>query len=135
MITDDILIAAAIVSALVVFATAGRATLSAFRKLTHVIDDLLGEDERPGVPSRPGLSERLARIEHELHPNSGLSIRDSVDRIELKLGVIEADMLKARQERDAILSGILKDRDHIASELGHDFGPAPYEQSLKETLK
>ncbi|MEV0016716.1 hypothetical protein [Streptomyces tendae] len=49
-------------------------------------DDFYGEEERPGVPARPGVLERLSafearmtRVEHELYPNSGESLRDAVD--------------------------------------------------------
>lgn len=49
------------------------------RKLGHFLDDVAGEPARPGVEARPGLMERLARIEHEVFPNSGGSLRDRVD--------------------------------------------------------
>lgn len=66
------------------------------RGLTHVVDDWAGEPARDGVPERPGviaslailrettdnLTTRLTAVEHELHPNSGSSLRDAVDRIE-----------------------------------------------------
>jgi hypothetical protein len=66
------------------------------RKLDHILDDWAGEEARPGVPARPGIverisrmeerqvlaGERLDRIEHELQPNSGSSLRDAVDRVE-----------------------------------------------------
>lgn len=49
-------------------------------------DDWYGEEGRPGVPARPGVMERvsgiedrLTRVEHELYPNSGGSLRDAVD--------------------------------------------------------
>lgn len=50
------------------------------RKLGHFLDDVAGEPARPGVEARPGLMERLARIEHEVFPNSGGSLRDRVDQ-------------------------------------------------------
>lgn len=50
------------------------------------MDDWAGEEPRPGVPGRPGVMERvsviedrLTRVEHELYPNSGQSLRDAVD--------------------------------------------------------
>ncbi|WP_229713975.1 hypothetical protein [Streptomyces fuscichromogenes] len=53
------------------------------------MDDWRGEAARPGVPGRPGVMERLAlishrvaAIEHELHPNSGESVRDALDRVD-----------------------------------------------------
>ena len=73
-----------------------RAVRGIARRLDHLLDDWAGEPARPGVPARPGLVERIARIEarqvvqgerldrieHELHPNSGSSLRDAVDRVE-----------------------------------------------------
>lgn len=69
------------------------------RKVSHFIDDVAGEPERPGVPARPGLMERVTSIEqtqtkhgqtidtvrHELFPNSGKSMRDQTNRMEQKL--------------------------------------------------
>ncbi|WP_199881593.1 hypothetical protein [Streptomyces sp. CB03911] len=56
------------------------------RRIARLIEEF-GEDwrgtpPRPGVPGRRGVMERLDRIEHELHPNSGSSLRDAVDRVE-----------------------------------------------------
>jgi hypothetical protein len=57
------------------------------RRVDDFMDDWYGEPERPGVPARPGLMERvggiedrLGRVEHELHPNDGGSLRDAVDQ-------------------------------------------------------
>lgn len=73
------------------------------RRVGHFLDDWWGEPARPGHPARPGIPERMAgveqslgvvcdrlglvetrtaRIEHELHPNSGHTMRDVVDRVE-----------------------------------------------------
>src|SRR4030095_7577184 len=63
-------------------------------------DDWQGTAEGPGVPARPGVMERLADfdtgiksldrrltgIEHELHPNSGGSMRDAINRLEEPAG-------------------------------------------------
>lgn len=58
-------------------------------KVEDFVDDWQGTGARPGVPARPGvmsrlgaIEERLARVEHELHPNSGSSLRDAVDRVD-----------------------------------------------------
>lgn len=56
-----------------------RRGLPAVRKINHFIDDMTGEEARPGVKARPGILERLDNIEHELHPNSGGSMRDAID--------------------------------------------------------
>lgn len=63
-----------------------------WRNIREFFEDWKGEPERPGVPARAGVMERLHTIEnkvstidHELHPNSGKSLRDKVDSIEEQL--------------------------------------------------
>lgn len=70
-----------------------RGTLHFARRVEHFFDAWYGEEERPGVPARPGMmervsameagfqgfSERLRRMEHELYPNDGGSLRDAID--------------------------------------------------------
>jgi hypothetical protein len=69
------------------------------RRIVHrfdeLVDDWQGTPARVGVAARPGVMARLGameqqsaenaaalvRIEHELHPNSGTSLRDAVDRL------------------------------------------------------
>ncbi|MFF3029156.1 hypothetical protein [Microbacterium sp. NPDC057944] len=55
------------------------------KKLADFLDDVMGEEARPGVPARLGLMERVMRVEHELFPNSGKSLRDQTNRMEEKL--------------------------------------------------
>jgi len=69
------------------------------RKFVAFVNDVAGEEARPGTPARPGLFERLSRIEdvqqdmvkkvdvvhHEMFPNSGKSLRDQNNRIEAKV--------------------------------------------------
>jgi hypothetical protein len=62
-----------------------RKVLPFIRKVSHFIDDMLGEEERPGVAAQPGVIARLSTIEHELHPNGGGSLRDQTNRLEKKL--------------------------------------------------
>jgi hypothetical protein len=57
-------------------------------RLDEFADDWNGLPSRPGVPGHAGvmarlgsIEDRLAAVEHELHPNSGKSLRDAVDRI------------------------------------------------------
>ncbi|UQA95589.1 hypothetical protein [Streptomyces halobius] len=63
-----------------------RGTLRLARRVEEFMDDWAGEEERPGVPGRPGvmarvsaIEDRLRRVEDELYPNSGGSLRDAVD--------------------------------------------------------
>lgn len=51
----------------------------------NFMSDWAGEPDRPGVPGRAGVMERLHRIDEQLHNNGGSSIKDSVDRIERRL--------------------------------------------------
>lgn len=75
-----------------------RATLHLGRRVEQFMDDWSGEEERPGVPGRPGviervsgIEERLARVEHELYPNSGASLRDAVDLANRRLAQLCED--------------------------------------------
>ncbi|MEU2487015.1 hypothetical protein ABZ593_20705 [Streptomyces sp. NPDC012617] len=75
-----------------------RGTVLLLRRIEHFIDDWTGEEPRPGVPGRPGVmerlghfEERLGRVEHELYPNSGESLRDAVDLANLRLARICPD--------------------------------------------
>jgi len=104
--------AAAVVGALLALWKATAAGWRLARRVGHFLDDWAGEAARPGHPARPSAMERLAdldqrvggvegqlgrmceritqvdgrvaRVEHELHPNSGASLRDAVDRIEVR---------------------------------------------------
>ena len=59
-------------------------------RLDEFVDDWNGTPDRPGVPGRPGVMTRLDSIEHELHPNSGGSLRDAVDRVDVRTRQIAA---------------------------------------------
>lgn len=55
----------------------------AVQRFTHFVDDFVGEKERPGVPARPGVMERLQALEEALdeiryhvQPNGGRSAHD-----------------------------------------------------------
>jgi hypothetical protein len=77
-----------------------------FKRIIHFIDDFMGEDARPGVPARPGFSERMGHmeislermcqkmdsmqkriesIEEELNVNGGKTVKDAIIRIEKRL--------------------------------------------------
>lgn len=66
------------------------------KKFTNFMDDWIGEPERPGVESRPGVMERLHRLEnlslstnYHVRPNHGGSSHDElvrkVDQIATKI--------------------------------------------------
>lgn len=56
----------------------------------NFMDDWFGEQERPGVPGRQGVMERLHNIELEVKPNGGGSMKDAVNRIETSLRQIDS---------------------------------------------
>jgi len=85
------------------------------RKLGDFLDDVAGEPARPGVAARAGLMERVQRIEHELFPNSGKSMRDQIDRME--------ELLNNDNERIGALSTQLE---------GHITNSTKIIESLKE---
>ncbi|MDN3021526.1 hypothetical protein [Streptomyces sp. S.PB5] len=67
-------------------------------RIDDFADDWAGVPGRPGVPERPGVMVRLDRIEdrlqamaHELQPNSGLSLRDAVDRVDARTRTLAPD--------------------------------------------
>ena len=97
------------------------------RKFVTFVNDVAGEEARPGFPARLGLFDRIHSIEitqqsvsdkvdsieiaqkdmagkvekvhHELFPNSGKSLRDQTNRIEAK---VTADYREIGKIRDAV---------------------------------
>ncbi|MFD5266764.1 hypothetical protein [Streptomyces sp. NPDC058335] len=67
-------------------------------RVDEFVDDWNGVPPRPGVSGRPGvmarldgIEERLGRVEHELQPNSGASLRDAVDRVDARTQQLAPD--------------------------------------------
>jgi hypothetical protein len=59
------------------------------RKIMQMVEDFNGTEERPGVPSRPGvmarlqtLDEQVAAVHTEVNYNHGTTIKDAITRIE-----------------------------------------------------
>lgn len=98
---------------LVALAAAGGVAWRATRSFRHMaqrfeefIDDWRGTPSRPGVAGRdgvmvrlvaiegqtqviPDLERRVARVEHELRPNGGSSLRDAVDRVDIRTQALD----------------------------------------------
>jgi hypothetical protein len=77
---------------LAVLGRGGRWLWRLFQRIDDLMDDLRGSPARPGVAARPGVMERLQRLEyevaavrHEVTDNSGGSLKDAVKRVEAKL--------------------------------------------------
>lgn len=58
-------------------------------------EDWYGLPARPGRSAVPGVPERLARIEQELRPNGGSTLRDAVNRLEQRFD----DHLRTHQQQ------------------------------------
>lgn len=80
---DVFAVIAVVVGGLAAAAKASRVLEQFGDTLDDLRGDLRGEPDRPGVPGRPGVMTRLAKIEAELQPNHGSSLRDAVNRIEV----------------------------------------------------
>lgn len=72
--------------------------IPALRRFGHLVDDLAGEPERPGVPARPGIMLRMASVEETVR--AGISnnqeiaalreeMRDGFKRIDLRVVELE----------------------------------------------
>ena len=92
-----------------------RKALPVLRKGGHLIDDLVGEPVRPGVMGRPGLMERMQSVEHEVRPNTGTSLNDSVRRTEAHLREVDEKIDRAlawqrthEEKSDAIVARVDK---------------------------
>ena len=77
-------------------------------KIGHLVDDLVGEPERPGVPARPGLMERMEAVEskaeiirHEMFPNSGKSLRDKLDQTSDVVDTLSDDVTEINRKLDS----------------------------------
>lgn len=79
------------------------------RRIGHLVDDLAGESERPGVDARPGVMERLRhldRVTDELRPNGGASMKDTLnrldhrtERLDQRLAAVERLTIPDREDR------------------------------------
>ena len=83
-------------------------------------EDWFGVPGRPGFPAIPGVPERLAlleaaqrsdrdlleKINHELHPNSGGSMRDQFDKARVDMDRMARDMGGRMQELTRVVRDI-----------------------------
>lgn len=72
-------------------------------RITRFLDDFMGEPARQGVPARPGvmtrlqsLTEEVAKVQAQVIPNGGSSLRDAVDRVSADLKLVAADLSEHR---------------------------------------
>lgn len=88
-----------VVAGLAALGVVGRVGWRVLDGLDDLRDDWRGRPARPGVPAQPGVLERLARqedalarIDAELHPNGGSSVRDVLNRSEAHLITLESQL-------------------------------------------
>ena len=67
-------------------------------RIMRFMDDYFGEPSAPGRPERPGVMVRLERLEamsndisHQVHLNSGATMRDTVQRTEAGVKRLETE--------------------------------------------
>ncbi len=79
---------------------AGKRVKLWFENWDKFMQDWAGEDARPGRDRVPGVMERLNAIDGELKNNGGSSVKDAVDRIEIRVDEIHTrtDQIKIRLE-------------------------------------
>jgi hypothetical protein len=73
-----------------------------FKKLEHFSDDWFGEAARPGRGRVPGVMERLNNIDGQLKNNGGTSVKDAVDRIEIRVNEIDGRLTEGDQKFDQL---------------------------------
>lgn len=87
--------------------------LPKLRRIDQFLDDWNGQAERPGVPRRSGVMERLDQLEH----NGGTSIKDQVARIEDKLDDHVTESAKVVAEGNAAYAKHLHEAEHRDKEI------------------
>ena len=114
MNTETIIMIATLLGAITAIILFAGKLIKFIKKIVHFLDDFIGEEERPGQDARPGFSERISKMEEcmgsvkqqietiqkdvtlinkEMHPNSGSSIKDSLNRIETRVNDLEEKII------------------------------------------
>ena len=95
------------------------------RQISHLVDDFVGAEARPGVPARPGIMERLQTIEaaqgdlqgdmalvkHEVMPNTGTSLNDAVRRTEARTDALEARLDEHVSTATTLINTLAKEQE------------------------
>jgi hypothetical protein len=97
-IQETIIMVAAIAAAVMVIGTFSRKIY----KVVNRIDSALGVDREGRT-----LSDRLARVEHQLFPNGGSSLTDKINRMEADQKTLQGQV----QAMERILATILRRLD------------------------
>lgn len=82
---DLALTISAVLAAATAIGLAARWARKRLKGFETFLEDWNGQESRPGVPARLGVLARLERLDAQVHPNHGGSLRDVADRIERQL--------------------------------------------------
>jgi hypothetical protein len=84
---------------------AGRTSWRVFQRLSAFLEDWNGVEGDGGHPHRPGVMERMVRLEttmsdvqSQVHLNSGHSLRDEVQRTEAAVAQVQSDLGKVKDQ-------------------------------------
>lgn len=67
-------------------------------KLDALLADWHGTRARPGFPEIPGIPARIFRIEQEIQPNHGSSIKDVVHQTDANLKIVKDEVTAIQQK-------------------------------------
>lgn len=90
-----------VISALFAIGKFIRHITQAIRRLGHALDILIGVPQIGEIPERPGIIARLAKIEAEVRPNHGTSMRDTVDDIKTTSARVDCTVLRMEERMRA----------------------------------
>jgi hypothetical protein len=79
-----------------------------FQNLTSFVRDWHGSPEEPGRSRVPGVMERLNNIDGQLKNNGGSSVKDAVDRIEIRVNEIDERLADGDKKFDDLFRQIKK---------------------------
>jgi hypothetical protein len=113
-VSEQLLLVSALLVAVVTAGEAGRRLVAAawrfLRLSVHAFEAIVGNPDRAGLIDRlDGFESRMAGVEHELHPNSGTSMRDAINRIEHAASTA-SDTASAASQQVADLTELVRDK-------------------------
>jgi hypothetical protein len=79
-----------------------------FKNLNSFIRDWHGTPKEPGRSRVPGVMERLNDIDGQLKNNGGSSVKDAVDRIEIRVNEIDERLADGDKKFDELFKQINK---------------------------
>jgi hypothetical protein len=79
-----------------------------FKSLNSFIRDWHGTAQEPGRGRVPGVMERLNNIDGQLKNNGGSSVKDAVDRIEIRVNEIDERLADGDKKFDELFEQIKK---------------------------